>query len=311
MQIVPTPLKDLAALLDCEFVGAANHQVTGFNEIHRVKKGDCLFVDHPKYYEKALGSAGTTIIIDKAVDCPVGKALLIHPQPFTAFNQLTKHFNPPSYPTQAISETARIGKNTVLMPGCSIGNNVTIGNDCVIYPNVIIYSGCTIGNRVTIHANTTIGSDAFYFKKRDSSFEPLYTCGTVVIEDDVVIGANCAIDKGVTDETRIGRASILDNHIHIGHDVLIGEQCLFAAQVGIAGVCTIGNRVTIWGQAGISSDVVIEDGATILAQSGVGEHVAAGRTFFGTPAGDAREKMREIFATKQLPSLMHAIYKNK
>jgi UDP-3-O-[3-hydroxymyristoyl] glucosamine N-acyltransferase len=109
--------------------------------------------------------------------------------------------------------------------------------------------------------------------------------------------------------TRIGRASILDNQIHVGHDVIIGEQCLFAAQVGIAGACTIGNKVTVWGQVGISSDVTIEDGATILAQSGVGENVSAGRTFFGTPAGDAREKMREIFAVKQLPALMQALYK--
>jgi UDP-3-O-[3-hydroxymyristoyl] glucosamine N-acyltransferase len=309
MQIEPTPLKQLAALLDCEFVGAANHLVTGFNEIHRVQKGDCLFVDHPKYYEKALCSAATTIIIDKVVDCPVGKGLLIHPQPFSAFNQLTRHFHPPAWSRQSVSNSAQIGKNSIIMPGCFVGNNVQIGNDCILHPNVIVYDGCKIGNRVTIHANTTIGSDAFYFKKRENAFEPLYTCGTVVIEDDVVIGANCSIDKGVTDVTRIGRASILDNHIHIGHDVIIGEQCLFAAQVGIAGACTIGNKVTVWGQVGISSDVTIEDGATILAQSGVGENVAAGRTFFGTPAGDAREKMREIFAVKQLPSLIQALYK--
>ncbi len=309
MQIEPTSLKQLAALLDCEFVGPANHLVSGFNEIHRVKEGDCLFVDHPKYYQKALASAATTILIDKAIDCPVGKALLIHPQPFSAFNTLCKHFNPLAYSEKAISATAEIGKNTIIMPGCFIGNKVTIGQDCIIHPNVIIYDGCSIGNRVTIHANTTIGSDAFYFKKREATFEPLYTCGTVVIEDDVVIGANCSIDKGVTDVTRIGRASILDNQIHVGHDVIIGEQCLFAAQVGIAGACTIGNKVTVWGQVGISSDVTIEDGATVLAQSGVGENIAAGRTFFGTPAGDAREKMREIFAVKQLPSLITHLHK--
>lgn len=309
MQIEPTPLKLLAGLLDCEFVGPANHLITGFNEIHRVTKGDCLFVDHPKYYQKALSSAGTTIIVDQQIDCPVGKGLLIHPQPFTAFNTLCKHFSPPTYSLVPISASAQIGRNTVIMPGCFIGNNVRIGNDCVLHPNVIIYDGCTIGNRVTIHANTTIGSDAFYFKKRETSFEPLYTCGTVVIEDDVVIGANCSVDKGVSDVTRIGRASVLDNQIHVGHDVIIGEQCLFAAQTAIAGACNIGNKVTVWGQVGISSDITIEDGATILAQSGVGENVATGRTFFGTPAADAREKMREIFATKQLPALLQALYK--
>jgi UDP-3-O-[3-hydroxymyristoyl] glucosamine N-acyltransferase len=131
----------------------------------------------------------------------------------------------------------------------------------------------------------------------------------VVIEDNVVLGSNCTIDKGVTDETRIGKGSILDNQVHVGHDVKIGEMCLFAAQVGIAGACTIGNKVTVWGQVGISSGITIGDNAVILAQSGLGENVAAGKTFFGTPAGDAREKMREVFALKQLPSLIGKLYK--
>jgi UDP-3-O-[3-hydroxymyristoyl] glucosamine N-acyltransferase len=165
-----------------------------------------------------------------------------------------------------------------------------------------------VGSGVIIHANTTIGSDAFYFKKRPKHYEPLYTCGTVVIEDNVVIGANCTIDKGVTAITRIGKGSILDNQVHIGHDVTIGEMCLFAAQVGIAGACTIGNKVTVWGQAGISSGLTIADNVTILAQSGLGEDVPEGKTWFGTPAGEARDKMKEIFAAKQLPGLIHKLY---
>jgi UDP-3-O-[3-hydroxymyristoyl] glucosamine N-acyltransferase len=150
------------------------------------KKGDCVFVDHSKYYNKALNSAASAIIINKEVACPDRKALIIHPEPFAAFNLLTKHFRPISHSKKAISDSAKIGKNTVIKPGCIIGNHV------------IIYDYCVIGNNVTIQANTTIGSDAFYFKKRESNFEPLYTCGDVVIENDVVIGANCTIDKGVT-----------------------------------------------------------------------------------------------------------------
>jgi UDP-3-O-[3-hydroxymyristoyl] glucosamine N-acyltransferase len=130
----------------------------------------------------------------------------------------------------------------------------------------------------------------------------------VVIEDDVVLGSNCTIDRGVTDVTRIGKGTIMDNQIHVGHDVLIGEMCLFAAQVGIAGATTIGNKVTVWGQVGISSDVSIGDGATILAQSGVGENVPPGKTYFGTPAGEAKQKMRELFAAKQLPDLIKKLY---
>lgn len=308
MQIAPTSIKEIAALIHSKYIGSDTHLVLGFNEIHRVKPGDCVFVDHPKYYDKALKSEASTIIINKEVPCPAGKALIIHSEPFTAFNTLTKHFRPVLDSIRAISDTATIGKNTRIHPGCVIGNHVVIGDHCILHPNVIVYDHCVIGNHVTIHANTTIGSDAFYFKKRTGSFEPLYTCGDVVIEDHVVIGANCTIDKGVTASTRIGKGSILDNQVHVGHDVIIGEMCLFAAQVGIAGACTIGNKVTIWGQAGISSGLTIGDGATLLAQSGLGENIPPGKTFFGTPAGDSKDKMREVFATKQLPELMHKLY---
>lgn len=308
MQIPSTSLKEIASILGSEFVGNEKHIVSGFNEIHRAEKGDCIFVDHPKYYDKALNSAATTIIINKKVDCPEGKALIVHSEPFTAFNTLTKHFRPPSYPSKNIAETAKIGKNTIIMPGCVIGNRTVVGDNCILYPNVIIYDDCIIGNNVTIHANTSIGSDAFYFKKRAEGFEPLYSCGTVVIEDHVTIGANCTIDRGVTATTKIGKGSILDNQVHIGHDVIIGEMCLFAAQVGIAGATTIGNKVTFWGQAGVASGLSIGDSATILAQSGVAENVPSGKTFFGYPAGDAKEKMKEIFAAKQLAGLIHKLY---
>jgi UDP-3-O-[3-hydroxymyristoyl] glucosamine N-acyltransferase len=308
MEIHPVTLKEIAALIKAEYVGKDDHVITGFNEIHRVKNGDVVFVDHPKYYDKALASAASTVIINKKVDCPPGKALLIHPEPFTAFNDLTLHFQPKSYSSQAVSSSATIGKNVTIMPGCFVGNHAVIGDNTILHPNVVVYDNCRIGSNVIIHANTTIGSDAFYFKKRESRFEPLNTCGLVIIEDDVVIGSNCTIDKGVTSITKIGKGSILDNQVHVGHDVEIGEMCLFAAQIGIAGAVTIGNKVTMWGQVGISSGITIEDGATILAQSGVGENVKAGQTFFGTPAGPAREKMRELFAAKQLPDLIKKLY---
>lgn len=308
MQISSTSIKEIAGLINARIIGSDNHRITGFNEIHRVIQGDCVFVDHPKYYDKALHSAASTIIIDKEVACPPGKALLVHPEPFTAFNILTLHYHPKTFSSQNISDTCRTGKNTVVMPGCFIGNHVIIGDNCILHPNVVIYDHCIIGDHVIIHANTTIGSDAFYFKKRAEGFEPLNTCGIVVIENNVVIGSNCSIDKGVTATTRIGKGTIIDNQVHIGHDVIIGENCLFAAQVGVAGACNIGNKVTVWGQVGISSGITIDNGATILAQSGVGVNVSAGKTYFGSPAGEAREKMREIFASKQLPGLIKKLY---
>lgn len=308
MQIKPTPLKDIASIINASFIGDENHVITGFNEIHRVKKGDVLFVDHPKYYDKALKSAATTIIINKEVECPEGKALIIHPEPFTAFNKLTQHFQPKQYSNQTISNTAKIGKNTIIMPGCFIGNDVVIGDNCVLHPNVVVYDHCQIGNNAIIHAGTIIGSDGFYFKNRKTHFEQLQSCGRVVIKDNVSIGANCTLDRGVTADTIIGKGTIIDNLVHIAHDVMIGEMCLFAANVAIAGCCNIGNNVTMWGQVGVSSDITIGDCAVIQAQSGVAENIPSGKVYFGTPASEAKSKMKEVFAVKQLPSLIHKLY---
>lgn len=308
MQITPITLKALAEIIKAEYLGDPNHLITGFNEIHRVAKGDVVFVDHPKYYSRALESAATTIIINKKVDCPAGKALIIVEEPFTAFNTLTQHFQPKQYSSLPISASANIGTNTVIMPGCFIGNHVTIGNNCILHPNVVVYDNCVIGDNVIIQAGTIIGSDAFYFKNRKTHFEQLETCGNVVIGDDVKIGAGCTIDKGVSSDTWIGKGTIIDNLVHIGHDVVIGEMCLFAANVGIAGCCNIGNRVTLWGQVGIASDITIGDGAVVQAQSGVSENIPEGKVYFGTPAYDARAKMKEVFAAKQLPSLIHKLY---
>jgi UDP-3-O-[3-hydroxymyristoyl] glucosamine N-acyltransferase len=308
MRITPTPLKDIAAIVNASYIGSDQHLITGFNEIHRVEKGDVVFVDHPKYYDKALHCAASTIIINQKVDCPEGKALIIHNEPFTAFNQLTLHFQPKQYSGANISPNAKIGQNVVIMPGCFIGNHVEIGDNCVIHPNVVIYDYSILKNNVTVHAGTVIGADAFYFKNRATSFEPLNSCGNVVIEDHVVIGANCTIDRGVTHHTTIGKHTILDNLVHVAHDVQIGEMCLFAAQVGIAGCSNIGNHVKVWGQAGISSNTTIPDNVTIYAQSGVTGLLTEGKTYFGSPAGDAKEKMKEIFALKQLPDLIKKLY---
>lgn len=308
MRIKPTSLKDLAAIIEAEYIGNEDHLIYGLNEIHRVEKGDLVFVDHPKYYDKVLNSDATTILINKTVDVPHGKALIIHPEPFTAFNKIINHFQLKNYSHQSVSESAQIGKQTIIMPGCFIGNHVKIGDNCIIHPNVTIYDHCIIGNNVTIHAGTVIGSDAFYFKKRENNFEQFTTCGNVIIHDHVSIGANCTIDKGVTSDTVIGKSTIIDNLVHIAHDVIIGEMCLFAANVAIAGCSVIGNKVTMWGQVGVSSNITIGDGAVIQAQSGVGTDVPPGKTFFGSPAYEARAKMKEVFAAKQLPGLIHKLY---
>jgi UDP-3-O-[3-hydroxymyristoyl] glucosamine N-acyltransferase len=300
----PHTLKDIAAIINCKSNGAENHLITGLNEIHMVEAGDIVFVDHPKYYDKALQSKATTILINKEVECPEGKALLISEDPFTDYNRLVKHFNPTNYSLKQISDTAQIGNNTVIMPGAYVGNKVVIGNDCIIHPNVVIYDNCVIGNKVIIHAGTVIGADAFYYKKRATFYDKMISCGRVVIHDHVEIGALCTIDKGVSGDTIIGEGSKLDNHVQIAHDTQIGKMCLFASHVAVAGVVTIEDGVTLWGQVGVRSDVRIGKGAVLLAQSGLGEDVPAGHTYFGSPAGDARSKMKEVAALKMLPDFI-------
>jgi len=300
----PHTLKQIAALINCEFEGDENHVITGLNEIHMVEAGDIVFVDHPKYYDKALQSKATTIIINKKVECPQGKALLISDDPFRDYNQLVRHFYPVNYSLKQISDTAKVGEGTVLMPGVYLGNNVTVGNNCVLHPNVIIYNDCVIGNNVIIHAGTVIGADAFYYKRRPEKLDKMISCGRVVIEDNVEIGANCTIDKGVSGDTIIGEGTKMDNLIMIAHDTHIGKRCQFAAQVAIAGVVTIGDNVILWGQAAIRSDVTLGDGAVLLGQSGLAENIPAGKTYFGSPASEARTKMKELAALKMLPDLL-------
>jgi UDP-3-O-[3-hydroxymyristoyl] glucosamine N-acyltransferase len=302
----PKTLQELAQFLGCQFVGDPNHQITGINEIHKVVPGDLVFVDFEKYYKKALHSAATTILIDKEVDCPEGKGLLISAKPFDDFNKLTKHFRPDA-PNTGHMRFTEVDPSSWVAPNASIGDFVTIGKNCKIHPGAVIQSHTIIGNNVIIGPNSVIGHYAFYYKKKPEGFEQMHSCGRTILEDDVEIGALCTVDKGVSGDTIIGRGTKLDNQVHIGHDTVIGENCLFAAHVGIAGCVTIKNRVTCWGQVGIASDVVIEDGVTILAQSGVNKNLEAGKTYFGSPAADSRVKFREMAAIKKLPEILESL----
>jgi len=296
----PYTLEQIATIINAKYVGASDFPVLGMNEIHVVQAGDIVFVDHPKYYEKALHSKATIVLINKEVECPEGKALLISDDPFRDFNKLTDFFKPFQKATALIAPSARIGENTVVQPGTFVGNNVVIGNNCRIHSNVSIYDDCVIGDNVTIHAGTVLGADAFYYKKRPEGFDKLKSGGRVVIQDNVDLGALCTIDRGVTGDTTIKKGTKIDNQVHIGHDTVVGEKCLIASQTGIAGCVVIENEVTIWGQVGMTSGITIGEKAVILAQSGISKSLEGGQTYFGYPAGEAREKYKEMSALKQL-----------
>ena len=293
-------LKEIAEIIGTTFVGHEDFPVTGFNEIHVVENGDIVFVDHPKYYDKALESKATIVLINKEVECPKGKALLISEDPFRDFNKLSKYFNPFQSASKSISDTATIGQNTVIQPNVFIGNHVKIGENCIIHPNVIIYDNCIIGNNVTIHAGTSIGADAFYYKKRPEGYDKLLSSGSVVIEDNVDIGALCTIDRGVTANTTIKKGTKIDNQVQIGHDTIVGYNCLIAAQTGVAGCVIIEDNVILWGQVGVTSGVTIGKGAVLLGKTGVSKSLEGGKTYFGSIAQESRKKMQEMAVISRL-----------
>ncbi|WP_035643883.1 UDP-3-O-(3-hydroxymyristoyl)glucosamine N-acyltransferase [Flavobacterium sp. ASV13] len=300
-------LEEIANLLNCEFIGDKNFQVLGMNEIHVVEPGDIVFVDHPKYYDKALQSAATIVLINKKVDCPEGKALLISDDPFRDFNTLTKHFKPFQFANVAIASSAEIGEGTLIQPNSFIGNHVKIGKNCLIHSNVSIYDHTVIGDNVIIHAGTILGADAFYYKKRPEGFDQLISGGRVVVEDNVGIGALCTIDKGVTGDTTIGEGTKIDNQVHVGHDSVIGKKCLIASQTGIAGCVVIEDEVTIWGQVGTTSGITIGAKAVIMGQTGVTKSVEGGKSYFGTPIEESREKLKQLANIKKIPEILNKL----
>jgi UDP-3-O-[3-hydroxymyristoyl] glucosamine N-acyltransferase len=297
-------LKEIAKILNAKFVGDPDTIIKGINEIHKVEKGDLTFVDLPKYYDKVLKSKANTIIINKKVDCPDGKALIFSDDPFQDYIILVKKFHTFKKCDIPVSKNAVIGKDTIIQPNVFVGNNVKIGKNCIIHSNVSIYDNCIIGNNVVIHSNTVIGADAFYFKKRTDYYDKLISCGRVIIKDNVEIGACCTIDKGVSGDTIIGKGTKLDNQIQVGHDTVIGKNCLFASQVGISGVVTIEDDVILWGQVGVQKDLTIGKGAVVLGQSGIAKSLKGNKTYFGSPVQEAKKKMKELFLIKKLPEII-------
>ena len=308
----PVSVQWLAEFTGAKLIGNADNMATGLDEIHKVQPGDVSFVDFEKYYDKCLNSAATIIIINKEVTPPTGKTLLIHPDPFAAYVKLVKHFRPFEPASKAVSDTALIGEGTQIQPGAFVGNHVRIGSNCIIHPNAVIYDHCVIGDNCIIHAGAIIGADAFYFKRRKEralQYDKLESCGRVVIEEGVEIGACCTIDKGVSGDTIIGAGTKLDNHIHIGHGVVIGRNCLIAAQTGIAGKTILEDEVILWGQVGVNKDITIGKGAVVNAQSGVTVSLEGGKAYFGLPAVEAREKLKEMALIRRLPQIIEKLDK--
>ncbi|MEI6747948.1 MAG: UDP-3-O-(3-hydroxymyristoyl)glucosamine N-acyltransferase [Bacteroidales bacterium] len=305
MKITPAlSLSHVAEIIGATFEGHSDFLISGINEIHMVEAGDLTFVDHPKYYTKALSSKATTIIINKQMSAPEGKALLFSDDPFAAYMTLVNKFRPFERSNLNISPSAEIGEGTVIQPGAFIGNHVKIGRDCIIHSNVSIYDHCQLGDRVIIHAGSVIGADAYYFQRKPEGYRKFESCGRVVICNDVEIGALCAIDKGVSGDTTIDEGTKMDNQVQVGHDSYIGKNCLIGSKCAIAGVTRIEDDVILWGLVTINKDIVIGKGAVMLATSGADKSLEGGKTYLGAPAVEARRRWKELAAIRRLPDII-------
>ncbi len=333
-------LNELAAILDAELEGSGDVEIHRVARIEDAGSGDITFLANPRYNPFLNSTGASAVIVSRELDTtriltrPTPPVLLRTADPYLAFLRVVARFNPPGdplrpgiHPTAVISSTARIGDGarigahavigdqasigaeTVVGHGCVVGDNVLIGEKSLVYHNVTIREGCRIGSRVIIHSGTTIGADGFGFApKGDGSYEKIPQLGIVVIEDDVEVGANCAIDRATLGETRIRKGAKLDNLIQVAHNVVIGEHTVIAAQAGIAGSTKVGRESMIGGQAGITGHLSIADKTRIAAQSGIHRSIPEpGQTFFGSPALRQREAFRVQGAIVQLPDLLDSV----
>ncbi|MDR0619962.1 MAG: UDP-3-O-(3-hydroxymyristoyl)glucosamine N-acyltransferase [Bacteroidales bacterium] len=328
----PISLKDIVTILgDVKMHGNINLELCGMNEVHVVENNEITFVDLAKYYDKALNSKASVIIIDREdVEIPSGKAILVSKDPFADFNKLTLHFRPfisykqglektaanedfqSRFPNTVIAPTAEIGKGTVIQPNVFVGNFVKIGENCIIHANTTINDYSILGDNVIIQSNVSIGSDACYFQRKnpEGQFRKFESSGRTIIENDVEIGALCAIDRGVSADTVVGQGTKMDNFVQIGHDTRIGKHCLIGSHCAIAGVTVIEDNVILWANVMVNKDIVVGKGAIVLATSGVDKSIEGGKTYFGAPAIEVVKKWRELVALRQLPDILEKFEKN-
>lgn len=252
-----------------------------------------------RYYDKALNSEATIILIDKEVTCPEGKALLVSDDPFRDFNKINEHYQG-IQTFETTNQNLKIGENCKIHPSVVIGNDVIIGDNCMIFPNVVIGDRTEIGNNCIIQSGTVLGGDAFYYNKNAEGYRKMLSVGKVILEDNVEIGVNCCIDRGVTDSTIIKKGSKLDNLIQIGHDTVLGERTLVASGAMIAGCCIVEDDVQIWGQVGMASGKRVGKGAVLLGKTGVNRDLEGGKTYFGSLAEEFREYLKKEVKLKNL-----------
>lgn len=324
-------LAELASRLKCQIVGDPETEITGLAPIELAQASEMTFISNRKYKRHLATTAASAIIAENGDDVPAGKSGLISPNPYLTFAEALWLFHPQHqyapgiHPTAVVSPSAQIGLGvfigafSVIGDGAKLGHNVTVLDHCSIYPNaeignnVLIHShcivreNCRIGARVILQNNVTVGTDGFGFAKRaengSTSWFKIPQAGTVIIEDDVEVGAGSTIDRATIGATVIGKGTKLDNLVQVGHGSTIGEHTLLCAQVGLAGSTQVGNEVILSGQVGAAGHLRIGDRVIATAQTGIPSSVEAGKIVSGYPAIDNRDWLKSSAVFAQLPQL--------
>ena len=318
-------LKDVASVSGGEIIGNAELEITGVAGISDAEEGDITFLAEIKWLKSLRDCKASAVLVKEKID-GFDKSQVIVKNPLYVFSKLLDVFYPKIHPYEGVSKSAfisekailgenvsvhhfafisdgaRIGSGSIIYPNVFIGENASVGDKCLIYPNAVIYHGMKIGNGVTIHSGAVIGSDGFGYAYEAGMHHKIPQVGTVIIEDDVEIGANTTIDRATTGATIIGKGTKIDNLVQVGHNVKIGRNAIVVSQTGIGGSSNIGDGVMLGGQAGIADHVSIEAGTMIAAKAGIMGRVTRG-IYSGAPAIPHRDWLRSVAIFNKLPEL--------
>jgi UDP-3-O-[3-hydroxymyristoyl] glucosamine N-acyltransferase len=325
-----TSVAVVAQKIAARLAGDGSVEVESVSSIESAKPGDLVFAEDEAALVRALDSGGTAVIAgESAAANHAPKPLLIARFPKLAFARAARllcpqrSFEPGIHSSAVIEDSARLGRHVAVEPGAVVGEKVVIGDrtrigagsvigaearigsDCNITPNVTIYPGVRLGNRVIVHSGAVLGSDGFGYVRDPATghYEKFPQIGGLEIGDDVEIGANTTVDRGALDLTSIGRGTKLDNLVHVGHNVRIGEDVVIAAQTGFSGSITVENGAVIGGQVGIGDHARIEQGVVLGSQCGVLPRKVVrgpGVVFWGTPARPLRQYLKELAVMARL-----------
>ncbi len=330
MMVKKKSLEELALASDARFVGEGATEISSVAEIQSAKEGDITFIANVRYKKHLASTGASAVIVAEGLEkdpAAAGKNLLVAKDPYLSFAKVLALLNPEEprepgiHPSAVVSDDAQVDKNASIGPcavieenaqigplasigaGAYVGKDARVGKGSLIYPNVSIRESVTIGERVIIHCGTVVGSDGFGYARQGSSYVKVPQRGTVVIEDDVEIGASVTIDRGTIGPTVIGRGTKIDNLVQIAHNVKIGEDCAIVAQVGISGSTVIGDRVTVAGQSGFAGHIEVADDCTFGAKSGITNDVKQAGVYTGYPALPHREWLRSQASVTRLPEI--------